>query len=82
MASGCPGNVVGAYRFLVETYEPDDDLFLLGFSRGAFTTRSLAGPIRNGGILCRDHADGTKACELTRMNPEFGAPTLSTTAVA
>ncbi|MGW5640279.1 DUF2235 domain-containing protein, partial [Streptomyces sp. NPDC003832] len=54
---GLSRNVVDAYRFLVETYEPDDELFLFGFSRGAFTARSLAGLIRNGGILRRDHAD-------------------------
>ncbi|MEV5642862.1 DUF2235 domain-containing protein [Streptomyces flaveolus] len=54
---GLSGNVVDAYRFLVEAYEPDDELFLFGFSRGAFTARSLAGLVRNSGILRRDHAD-------------------------
>ncbi|MEU0009302.1 DUF2235 domain-containing protein [Streptomyces sp. NPDC006314] len=54
---GLSRNVVDAYRFLVETYEPDDELFLFGFSRGAFTARSLAGLLRNCGILRRDHAD-------------------------
>ena len=46
--------VRAAYRFLVECYEPGDELFLLGFSRGAFTARSTAGLIRNAGILRRD----------------------------
>jgi hypothetical protein len=54
---GLSRNVVDAYRFLVETYEPDDELFLFGFSRGAFTARSLAGLVRNSGVLRRDHAD-------------------------
>lgn len=54
---GLSRNVIDAYRFLVETYEPDDELFLFGFSRGAFTARSLAGLVRNCGILRRDHAD-------------------------
>ncbi|MFE1441966.1 DUF2235 domain-containing protein [Streptomyces sp. NPDC058739] len=54
---GLSRNVVDAYRFLVETYEPDDELFLFGFSRGAFTARSLSGLVRNCGILRRDHAD-------------------------
>lgn len=54
---GLSHNVVDAYRFLVETYEPDDELFLFGFSRGAFTARSLAGLVRNSGILRRDHTD-------------------------
>ncbi|MFI8089363.1 DUF2235 domain-containing protein [Streptomyces sp. NPDC086080] len=55
--AGLSRNVMDAYRFLVETYEPGDELFLFGFSRGAFTARSLAGLVRNSGILRRDHAD-------------------------
>ncbi|MFF6995424.1 DUF2235 domain-containing protein [Streptomyces sp. NPDC008313] len=54
---GLSRNVVDAYRFLAETYEPDDELFLFGFSRGAFTARSLAGLVRNCGILRQDHVD-------------------------
>lgn len=54
---GLSRNVAAAYRFLVETYEPDDELFLFGFSRGAFTARSLVGLLRNCGVLRRDHID-------------------------
>ncbi|MFC9292106.1 DUF2235 domain-containing protein, partial [Streptomyces sp. NPDC057052] len=54
---GLSRNVLDAYRFLVEMYEPDDELFLFGFSRGAFTARSLAGLLRNCGVLRRDHVD-------------------------
>lgn len=32
-----------AYKFLIEHYQPDDRIFLFGFSRGAFAIRSLAG---------------------------------------
>lgn len=53
---GLSRNVVDAYRFLVEAYEPDDELFLFGFSRGAFTARSLVGLVRNCGVLRRDQA--------------------------
>ena len=49
--------VKDGYRFLVENFEPDDELFLLGFSRGAYTARSTAGLIRNSGILRTQHAD-------------------------
>ena len=42
-----------AYRFLVFAYAPGDEIFLVGFSRGAYTARSLAGLIRNCGILER-----------------------------
>lgn len=48
---GLSRNVLEAYRYLIRNYVPGDELFLLGFSRGAFTVRSLAGLIRNCGIL-------------------------------
>ena len=53
---GLSRNVREAYRFLVENYEPGDELFFFGFSRGAFTARSTAGLVRNSGILRREHA--------------------------
>jgi uncharacterized protein (DUF2235 family) len=48
-------NVLTGYRFLCQNYEEGDQIFLFGFSRGAFTARSLAGLIRNSGILKRGH---------------------------
>jgi uncharacterized protein (DUF2235 family) len=54
---GLSRNVRDAYRFLVETFEPGDELFLFGFSRGAFTARSTAGFVRSAGILRREFAD-------------------------
>jgi hypothetical protein len=45
------------YRFLVENYQPGDELYFFGFSRGAFTARSLAGLIGNAGILRAEHVD-------------------------
>ncbi|WP_167361995.1 DUF2235 domain-containing protein, partial [Streptomyces yokosukanensis] len=58
---GLSRNIIDAYRFLVEAYEPGDELFLFGFSRGAFTVRSLAGLVRNSGIVRRDQAHRIKA---------------------
>ena len=46
-----------AYRFLVFNYKPGDELYIFGFSRGAFTARSLAGLIRNCGIPAQRNAD-------------------------
>ncbi len=46
-------NVRKAYQFLVFNYEPGDEIFIFGFSRGAYTARSLAGLIRNCGIVER-----------------------------
>ena len=54
---GLSHNVCNGYRFLAENYESGDQLFLFGFSRGAYTARSLGGLIRNCGILRREHAD-------------------------
>ncbi len=51
---GLSRNVRDTYRFLVKNYEEGDELFFLGFSRGAFTARSTAGFVRNAGILRRD----------------------------
>lgn len=51
---GLDGNVFECYRFLIANYEANDRLYFFGFSRGAFTARSLAGLIRNSGILKRD----------------------------
>ncbi len=45
------------YRFIVANFEPDDELFFFGFSRGAFTARSTAGLVRNAGILRSKYAD-------------------------
>jgi uncharacterized protein (DUF2235 family) len=48
---GLTAHILDAYTYLIEEYEPGDDLYLFGFSRGAYTVRSLAGLIRNCGIL-------------------------------
>ena len=45
------------YRFLIANFDPDDELFLFGFSRGAYLARSTVGLIRNCGLLKRDHMD-------------------------
>lgn len=42
-----------AYQFIAQNYLPGDEVFLFGFSRGAFTVRSLAGLITACGILYR-----------------------------
>ncbi|TVQ10620.1 MAG: DUF2235 domain-containing protein [Balneolaceae bacterium] len=48
---GLSDNLLNAYRYLIQNYEPGDQIFMFGFSRGAFTVRSLAGLIRSCGIL-------------------------------
>jgi len=51
---GMQKNVDDAYRFLMKRYEPDDKVYLFGFSRGAFTARSLGGMLYKVGLLGPD----------------------------
>jgi uncharacterized protein (DUF2235 family) len=46
---GLSRNIQEGYKFLIGHFEPGDEIYLLGFSRGAYTVRSLAGLIRNAG---------------------------------
>jgi uncharacterized protein (DUF2235 family) len=50
---GLSRNVKQLYAELVRAYEPGDQIYLFGFSRGAFTVRTLAGLIVDRGILDR-----------------------------
>ncbi len=46
-------NVLAGYRFLALNYEDGDEIFIFGFSRGAYTARSLAGMVSKVGLLTR-----------------------------
>jgi uncharacterized protein (DUF2235 family) len=48
---GIDNSIQDAYKFLMWSYEPGDELYFFGFSRGAYTVRSLVGLIRNCGIM-------------------------------
>ena len=50
---GLSENVREAYDWLVERYRDGDEVYIFGFSRGAFTARSLVGMIGNCGLLYR-----------------------------
>ena len=51
IGSGLVTRIVRGYTFLSRTYRDGDDLFLIGFSRGAYTVRALAGMIVRQGLL-------------------------------
>ncbi|QVM82745.1 DUF2235 domain-containing protein [Novosphingobium decolorationis] len=55
--TGLGTNVQQAYRFLCQNYEPGDSLFLFGFSRGAYTVRSLAGLVGLVGLVRKGDLD-------------------------
>ncbi|WP_449420147.1 DUF2235 domain-containing protein [Phormidium nigroviride] len=48
---GIDHRIQDAYRFFCMNYQPDDEIYLFGFSRGAYTVRCLAGLIYNSGLL-------------------------------
>ena len=51
---GLSDNVRDAYHFLGHNYEPGSEIYVFGFSRGAYTARSLCGFVKAaGGILQR-----------------------------
>lgn len=52
---GLVENLREAYRFLIFNYDPGDQIFVFGFSRGAFSARSFVGLIRQCGPLQRLH---------------------------
>jgi len=48
---GLKRNVIECYKFICRNYKPGDDIFLFGFSRGAFTVRVLADWILSQGLV-------------------------------
>jgi len=48
---GLDDEVIRAYEWLSETHEDNDRIFIFGFSRGAFTARSVAGLVSKCGLL-------------------------------
>ncbi len=53
---GLHKNIMDDYRYIVQNYKPGDEIYLFGFSRGAYTIRCLCGLINNCGILKRPDA--------------------------
>src|SRR5215467_4366916 len=43
--------IADAYHYLIQTYEPGDQIYLFGFSRGAYTARALGGLLDMYGLL-------------------------------
>lgn len=54
---GLRKNLKQGYSALVENYELGDEIYIFGFSRGAYTARSLAGFIRNISILKKENVN-------------------------
>ena len=62
---GLLDHLMEAYTFLTMNYDVGDDIFIFGFSRGAFTARSFVGLLRTVGVLRR--------CDAGRVGEAIGA---------
>jgi uncharacterized protein (DUF2235 family) len=49
--AGIDTAITSAYEWLIDNYMPGDEIFIFGFSRGAYTARSLSGFISKCGLL-------------------------------
>lgn len=56
LGAGLIQNVREAYRFLLFNYDVGDQIFVFGFSRGAFSAQTFVGFLRHVGPLRRLHA--------------------------
>ncbi len=85
---GIDENILSAYQFIILNWMPGDELYLFGYSRGAYTVRSLRGLIRANGILVRrnlrkmpaayamyrDRQIGPDAPEAVQFREDFSHP--------
>jgi len=70
---GIDGKLEDAYRVLVFNYAIGDEIYLFGFSRGAFLARSLAGLVRCAGIVRRGQATAIReAIDLYKRRDPLG----------
>ncbi|HMR29508.1 MAG TPA: DUF2235 domain-containing protein [Geminicoccaceae bacterium] len=66
LGAGLSKNVCEAYHFLSRAYQPDSEIYIFGFSRGAYTARSLCGFIAAAGLL-----EGVDEAEVVRAYLEY-----------
>lgn len=69
---GIEDNVRDLYREIVYNYQAGDEIFLFGFSRGAFTVRTLAGFMNFAGLVEKDddyYVPELYACYESRQGP-------------
>lgn len=50
-------HVVGGYKFLMRYYSPGDDIYMFGFSRGAYTARFLAEMLDHVGLVSQGNEE-------------------------
>jgi uncharacterized protein (DUF2235 family) len=73
--AGLEDDIVQTYIRLSLNYQAGDEIYIFGYSRGAFSARSLAAMIRRCGILRRRHVDQAPAAfALYRTGKPFNDP--------
>ncbi|KAE9961203.1 hypothetical protein BLS_003231 [Venturia inaequalis] len=73
VGSGLGVHIVDAYKFLMQNYREGDRICLLGFSRGAYTVRCLAGMLHKVGLLpASNHAQVNFAYDFYKNQTEEG----------
>ncbi len=72
--SGIDTAITSAYEWLVDNYEEGDDIFIFGFSRGAYTARSLSGFVSTCGLLKKGSPLGVNQMYKRYRRP--GEPTI------
>ena len=69
---GLSKNIVELYSRLAQSYRPGDEIYCFGFSRGAYTVRSLLGLIHRCGIIEKyDEARAAEALKLYRTRGDW-----------
>jgi uncharacterized protein (DUF2235 family) len=71
--AGLDRNIMSAYQWLAVHYRSGDRIFLFGFSRGAYTVRSLGGLLAHSGLLDLSDATLTPAQVWERVGKVFDA---------
>lgn len=67
---GISANILDCYRFLANNYQPGDEVYCFGFSRGAYTVRAFAGLVAGFGLLAKPDLDELpKVYALSRIPP-------------
>ena len=61
---GLSNNILKAYSYLIDNYEEGDKVYLFGFSRGAYTARSLAGLLNRCGVIDKNNNSPANLDEL------------------
>src|SRR6267378_408808 len=73
---GLSENIQQGYRWLAQKYQAKDEIYVFGFSRGAYTARSLVGLIRKCGIL--NSADESSVARANRAKCASGSSACGT----